>query len=198
MRTPAEYTKNIRNKIITEDMLGACAFSVNKRAKNYRDTERRTRNIAWKDEAREKKEGFYKQKDFLLSIVSPDCIHSEEQRHKERVYDWEPDFDEISPEDTVHEGEYYDRDVHRVVEFKDRFVTSTVYYLYYQLGTYSFHRPIFEYEVSKYPELEVKDIGSLATFGKDANDLISMQFVKKVIELIRSGEYVLKSGKECA
>ena len=40
MRTPKEYTDNLKKKIITENMLLDCLYSVNKRAKNYRDKER--------------------------------------------------------------------------------------------------------------------------------------------------------------
>lgn len=40
MRTPYEYTKNLKNGIITRDMLLDCLYSVNKRAKNFRDKER--------------------------------------------------------------------------------------------------------------------------------------------------------------
>lgn len=37
MRTPKEYSENLKNGIITAEMLEACLFSVNKRAKNCRD-----------------------------------------------------------------------------------------------------------------------------------------------------------------
>ena len=40
MRTPKEYTDNLKKKTITESMLLDCLYSVNKRAKNYRDKER--------------------------------------------------------------------------------------------------------------------------------------------------------------
>ena len=43
MRTPKEYTDNLQKKIITENMLLDCLYSVNKRAKNYRDKEREYR-----------------------------------------------------------------------------------------------------------------------------------------------------------
>lgn len=43
MRTPKEYTDNLKKKIITENMLLDCLYSVNKRAKNYRDKEREYR-----------------------------------------------------------------------------------------------------------------------------------------------------------
>ena len=35
MRTPKEYTDNLKKKTITESMLLDCLYSVNKRAKNY-------------------------------------------------------------------------------------------------------------------------------------------------------------------
>lgn len=58
MKTPPEYTKNLKKKLITEQMLSDCLFSVNKRAKNYRDqaqkhkfdiTEAQAKGLKWKD-----------------------------------------------------------------------------------------------------------------------------------------------------
>lgn len=40
MKTPKEYRDNLLNHIITKQMLVDCLYSVNKRAKNYRDKER--------------------------------------------------------------------------------------------------------------------------------------------------------------
>lgn len=37
MRTPQEWTKNLENGTISEEMLDAALYSVNKRAKNCRD-----------------------------------------------------------------------------------------------------------------------------------------------------------------
>ena len=47
MRTPAMYTKNLKNHVITTQMLLDCLFSVNKRAKNYRDQERKYRHMRY-------------------------------------------------------------------------------------------------------------------------------------------------------
>ena len=44
MRTPKEYTNNIKNYIITKQMLLDCLYSSNKRAKNWRDKEREYRH----------------------------------------------------------------------------------------------------------------------------------------------------------
>lgn len=45
MKTPAKYTKNLQQGIITDEMLEMALFSVNKRAKNWRDKKREYRNI---------------------------------------------------------------------------------------------------------------------------------------------------------
>ena len=37
MKTPKHYNDNLKNNIITEEMFSDCLYSVNKRAKNYRD-----------------------------------------------------------------------------------------------------------------------------------------------------------------
>ena len=41
----------------------------------------------------------------------------------------------------------------------------------------------------KYEHLQIIDIDELCTYGHEVEDLVSTQFVKKVIELIESGEY---------
>ena len=79
MRTPKEYTNNIKNHIITKQMLLDCLYSSNKRAKNWRDKER--------DE----------QKDIMLSILHPVCIHKELLGYeRRRIYDYEDDLVNIS------------------------------------------------------------------------------------------------------
>ena len=85
MKTPKEYRDNLLNHIITKQMLVDCLYSVNKRAKNYRDKERKQRaysrchryvdNSAFIEGAREKKLEMYRMKDMLLQILTPICIH---------------------------------------------------------------------------------------------------------------------------
>lgn len=80
MRTPKEYTDNLKKKIITENMLLDCLYSVNKRAKNYRDKEREYRQYYRRnryaydkygniDRCQEMKEEYYSKKEKLLSIL---------------------------------------------------------------------------------------------------------------------------------
>lgn len=170
MKTPKAFSMNLRNHIITEDMLGACIYSVNKRAKNFRDrtrklyseidTKRSTygqtgveyqlKNIAT---AKATKEYYYRYKDQLLSLVTPVSIHF------------------------VNDGNYYD--IRR-------------YYLFYRVGSYSFHHPIEVKDLEKYPDLPQEDIGTLTTYGHEIEDLISVQFVDKVLHLIRTGRYIFQ------
>lgn len=81
MRTPAEYTRNLKNNILTIQMLEDCAYSSNKRAKNARDNQAYYRNLRIEngfyrdkygneDTARQKKEEYYHQKEkYYLSLI---------------------------------------------------------------------------------------------------------------------------------
>lgn len=156
MKTSKEFKRNVENRIITSDMLGACIYSVNKRAKNYRDKEWEYReyyrthrfyhddfnNV---DKCRSLKLQYYNKKEVLLSLLQPTCIHHEK---------------------------------------------NGGYFLMYVCGSYSFHLPIKAEELTHYNDLTIKEIDRLHTCGEDISDLISMQFVEKVLLLIKSGNYV--------
>ena len=63
--------------------------------------------------------------------------------------------------------------------------------LFYDLGgEHTFHSPIDEDELDNY-DLERIEIETLNTFGKEIQDLISNQFVTKLIQLIETGDYTL-------
>ena len=203
MRTPAEYTKNLNKNIITREMLLDCLYSVNKRAKNWRDKERDVREKCRrnryfydkynnKEKAREQKEKYYQQKDIMLSVLSPTCIHKEGVGYeRRRIYDYEPDYDKYLG-NFVWENRYYDKDMEEFVYFGDIELKDCPiyhYYLFYDLGgKHTFHTPINEEEMKDY-DLPVIDISQLQTFGHDISDLISMQFVKKMIALISSANF---------
>lgn len=197
MRTPKEYTNNVKNGIITKRMLSDCLFSVNKRAKNCRDKEASYRysydKYNTEERYRDKKEDYYRQKEKMLSLLKPDCIHQEPFKCKKRIYDYEPEYyDFFDSSSRVYEGCYYDRDMREDVFFIDVLMDDSRYYLFYDLGEHSFHTPISSEEIKYYQELEIKEIGSLITYGKEIGELISTQFVQKIIALIDSGEYRLE------
>ncbi len=59
----------------------------------------------------------------------------------------------------------------------------------YDVGGRTFHSPVSEQQLGKYEYLRVKDIDQLRTEGKEIGELVSTQFVNKVISLIESGNY---------
>lgn len=75
------------------------------------------------------------------------------------------------------------------VDFKDVYTNFYDYYLYYQINEFGFHQPIIS-EI-EYPELEIVQISNLETFGKDINDLVSMQFVKKTLETLKTSNKIM-------
>ncbi len=203
MRTPKNYTDNLKNGIITMEMLSECIYSVNKRAKNCRDQERKYREKGrynrfyydkynTEERYREKKNEYYHLKDKFLALCKPTCIHTEIQNVRVRVYDYEVDYNKRCKKyPTVHRGEYWDDNLNEYVEFTDVIVPEKKYYLYYELPKHSFHTPIKDYTPSDYKDCSVIDIGVLNTMGNDINDLISTSFVKKVLEIIATGSYQL-------
>ena len=213
MRTPCIYTKKLKEKVITKDMLLDCLFSVNKRAKNFRDKERELKEKIsemkrWNshyydkyhsiDKAKEKKLLYYNQKDILLSVLSPVCIHKEKSGYSRiRIYDYEGKryWKHMDAEDYVWANCYYDREMDEEVYFidiEDKNKPQYRYYLFYDVGAdHTFHRPILESELKKY-NLPVKEISELQTYGHEITDLISAQFVSKVVEIIEQGEFTLE------
>ena len=76
-----EINKNLKNGLVTPEILGYAAYSVNKRAKNWRDKEREYREQNYyfrrynryyddkynnEERARDKKEEYYKLKDSII------------------------------------------------------------------------------------------------------------------------------------
>ncbi len=213
METPSIYKKNLKNSIVTDEMLAAAIFSVNKRAKNARDKEREYRDFYRRnryysddfgneDRARERKEYYYSLKDELLQFADDKCIciHRVGHEHdiRRRIYDYEQEYNEVDDSEVVWSNCYYDREMCAEVWFVD-IVESTYteyeYFLFYDFGNYSFHHPINldnvkdeNEELAKYGK-EIIEIDSLETNGEDIANLMSMTFVKKVLEVLKGKGY---------
>lgn len=205
MITPKKFTDNINKTIITTTMLEAALFSVNKRAKNYRDKEKEYRysygihSQKNRAEMKSKKEDMYRKKEILLSVIKPVCIHKEIIGYeKVRVYDYERGYSKKYFYHFLHgtivwQNCYYDWEKDVEVSFFDYIIPDQPiynYYLYYVVGTHTFHSPIKNPE--NYQDLQVKEIDKLETLGMKITDLVSMQFVDKILNLIKqnSFEYV--------
>lgn len=212
MKTPKEYTNNLKNNIITKEMLLTCLYSSNKRAKNYRDKERQYReyrkfNRYFYDKydnegkMKEKKEEYYKQKEILLSIINPICIHKELYGYeKERIYDYEKRYKKYLKKGLfVWENCFWNSEIGCEIWFGDIELKDSPlyhYYYFYDLGMeYTFHSPIDEDELETIiseKRLKIVEIDQLNTEGKEITNLISNQFVIKVIKLIQTKNYTLK------
>ena len=205
MRTPKRYTDLIKNKKITNKIIAECIYSVNKRAKNYRDKiedykqagfyRYKENNI---ENAKEQKEKYYSMKEDLLLNFSPKLIHKQYAGEKrQRVYSYQKNYTKLYNEkinDIIKENSYYDYDRNREVDFFDYSLGEKkhLYFLYYEIGEYSFHTPITEERVEKNTQLEIKEIDeNFQTHGADIADLLSTQFVQKVIDLLDSGDYTI-------
>ena len=205
MRTPKRYTDLIKNKKITNKIIAECIYSVNKRAKNYRDKMEDYKQAGFYrykenniENAKEQKEKYYSMKEDLLLNFSPKLIHKQYAGEKrQRVYSYQKNYEKLYNEkrnDIVWENSYYDYDRNKEVEFFDYSLGEKkyLYFLYYEIGEYSFHTPITEERVEKNTQLEIKEIDeNFQTHGADIVDLLSTQFVQKVIDLLDSGDYTI-------
>ena len=205
MRTPKIYNDLIKNKEITNKIIAECIYSVNKRAKNYRDKIEDSNQAGFykykeinNEKAKEQKERYYSMKEDLLLNFSPKLVHKQYVGEKrQRVYSYQKNYEKLYNEkrnDIVWENSYYDYDRNKEVDFFDYSLGEKkyLYFLYYEIGEYSFHTPITEERAEKNTELEIKEIDeNFQTHGADIVDLLSTQFVQKVIDLLDSGDYTI-------
>ena len=101
-----------------------------------------------------KKQEYYEQKEQLLSVVEPTCIHKEHFGFaKIRSYDYQEEYKK-NRKRFVWENCYFDRELGREVWFGDVLdKTSPIYhyYLFYDInGTKTFHSPISESDIEYY------------------------------------------------
>ncbi|MCY6354348.1 hypothetical protein [Clostridium sp. ZS2-4] len=202
MRTSKIFTDNLKKRIITMEMLELALYSINKRAKNCRDkkqeyyykgkSSRYDKYFKSVEKYKEKEKEYYSQKDILLcTLLKPIYIHEEsiKREHRIRYYDYEPEFENLSDK-AVYENGYYDKEVGDYVEFIDiiEIEETKNYYLFYKTNKYSFHTPISE-QIAKKSNIDIIHIEGLNTEGKEITELVSTQFVKKLMELVASKEY---------
>ena len=150
------------------------------------------------EKAKEQREKYYSMKEDLLLNFSPKLVHKQYVGEKrQRVYSYQKNYEKLYNEkrnDIVWENSYYDYDRNKEVDFFDYSLGEKkyLYFLYYEIGEYSFHTPITEERAEKNTQLEIKEIDeNFQTHGADIVDLLSTQFVQKVIDLLDSGDYTI-------
>ena len=198
MTPPKEYLKNLKNHTITEQMLSDCLFSVNNRALNSRDNEHKYIHYipdpyGNANKYRKKKLEYYSMKRVLLSILEPAYIQKGEVLQRKRTYDYEEGYEDILKSGNyVNNSGFYDPDRKEHVEFVVQMIPETVYYLTYTLSNRTFRVPLEESEIKQYPDLEVVDVGRITpVYGDITADMLSVQFVEKILLLIKNRNYTL-------
>ena len=198
MTPPKEYLKNLKNHTITEQMLSDCLFSVNNRALNSRDNEYKYTHYipdpyGNANKYRKKKQEYYSMKRVMLSVLEPSLIQRGEVLQHKRTYDYEEGYEEILKSGNyVNNSGFYDPDRKEHVEFVVQMIPQTVYYLTYTLSNRTFRVPLEESEIKQYPDLEVVDVGRITpVYGDITADMLSVQFVEKILLLIKNRNYTL-------
>ena len=205
MKTPNLYKELINEKKITNEIIAECIYSVNKRAKNYRDKIKEYKNGRSHqhlesniEKAEEEMGKYYQLKEEFLKVSTPTLIHKQFiGEEKKRVYSYEKNYEKLLKEktnDIFWKNSYYDYDKDMEIEFFDYHLGTKkyLYFLYCEIGEYSFHSPVSEKIAESNTELEIQEIDeNFKTHGSKIEGLLSMQFVKKVLGLLQSEDYTI-------
>ena len=205
MKTPKLYNELINEKKITNEIIAECIYSVNKRAKNYHDKIKEYKNGSFHqhlesniEKAEEEMGKYYQLKEEFLKVFTPNLIHKQFiGEKKKRVYSYEKNYEKLLKEktnDIFWKNSYYDYDKDMEIEFFDYHLGTKkyLYFLYCEIGEYSFHSPVSEKIAESNTELEIQEIDeNFKTHGSKNEGLLSMQFVKKVLELLQSEDYTI-------
>lgn len=209
MHTPEEYARSIKDRIITEPILSNCLYSANSRLTNWREREREFQirmgenhflydRYEFQDRCESQKSKYIHQEEVLLSILQPICIQKEFAGYlRQRVYENEDRYDYLRRTGSfVNENFYFDQSAGTEVWYGDlelRDQPQYRYYLLYAAGGREFHHMIGENDVDEWG-LTVEEIGTLERVKFERKELLSPQFVTKVIDLIESGDYQYQSA----
>ena len=205
MKTPKLYNDLINEKKITNEIIAECVYYVNKRAKNYRDKIKEYKNGRSHqhlesniEKAEEEMGKYYQLKEEFLKVFTTNLIHKQFiGEKKKRVYSYEKNYEKLLKEktnDIFWKNSYYDYDKDMEIEFFDYHLGTKkyLYFLYCEIGEYSFHSPVSEKIAESNTELEIQEIDeNFKTHGSKNEGLLSMQFVKKVLELLQSEDYTI-------
>jgi len=162
MKTPDTYNSLIESRVITTELAADVIYSLNKRAKNWRDSHpekyremRDLRITGGSIEKMRKRYGaldYYRDKDFIIiSLFMPQKIH----------------------------------------------IINGIEYLYYRVHHSVFHLPLYVYRgygLTPPSGLKKEKGDNSVTSGEEKTRLLSLQFCRRVIELVKQGGFILIEG----
>ncbi|MCP4138445.1 MAG: hypothetical protein GY754_46235 [bacterium] len=168
MKTPEEYKKMVNSKILTTEMIATVIYSLNKRAKNWKD----------KNPAVYRKAKKYR----FLSLVSDSPKYAREaDRYKVLEY--------YKHKDYILMALFQPTLIH---------VINGMEYLYYKVHRSDYHLPGYIYELYGFdslPPVQVVEVKDFFTRGEAVYRLLPVRFCNSVIELIKQGDFVLVDGE---
>ena len=200
MKTPKEWRDLVAKKQVTELMIGQVLFSINKRAKNYREQKRKYQNsqayfaTSYLANYEEKKATLYQMKKEILAVFSPTAIHTTLYTHDfiQKVYQDEVAYQALRPKDVLYTGFSQTTGL----PFKAILITRSrkVFFLLYEIAGYSFHQPIEKEELAAFPFLKQYALTeNFQVAGQDPATLLSLQFCRKVHQLMVRGDFTIVS-----
>lgn len=192
MKTPENYTKQLKDKNLSEEVIAHVLYSINKRAKNYRDKKKEYANSTYLYSIQnythydEKMNEAYKMKHDILSIYEPIEIHKTtyHNTYKKRIYETDPNYDKISRKNVIKIEYDFQRNQHyKMCHISNK---ETKFFLYFEISDFKFHMPIREIELEKFRHLLIKKLeNNFNTKGRHSTELLSPQFCKKVFLLLQ-------------
>lgn len=196
MKTPVKYSNLAKNNELNNEIIGHVAFSINKRAKNYRDKRNEYRYSNYRhayscmQSYEEKMNEAYTMKANILSLFKPIEVHQATFKSEfyKIVYSDQPEYSQIRPHQVRSAG----RSLTTGNKYKEILIEKSriQYFLYYEIDNFKFHQPIDEIELENYTDLSVKTLeDNFKVDGKKGTELLSAQFCKKVYQLIQSEKY---------
>lgn len=198
MKTPTKYSKLVKKNELDKELIGHVAFSINKRAKNYRDKRNEYRYSNYRhayscmQSYEEKMNEAYTMKTNILSLFKPIEVHQATFKNEfyKIVYSDQPEYSQIKPHQVRSTG----RSLTTGNKYKEILIEKSriQYFLHYEINNFKFHQPIDEIELENYADLSVKILeDNFKVDRKKGTELLSAQFCKKVYQLLQSGEYTL-------
>ncbi len=166
MITSNIYKNHLKDHVITWDMLASCLYSASRRAVNYR-----LRNTyPW-----------LKKKEYIWDGKRTDSSKLIKQflEKEELYYDYKKIFLSLMEPTCIHKKPVFNKEGN----------IAYIYYLYYVLSEKRTYRlPIDNPDDYQLP---VEPISITPIHGAAVCNLVSVQFIRKMINLIESGDYCL-------
>ena len=193
MKTPEEFKSNLKNEVVTDEMIANVCWSYYIRSINYN---RRENDYIKECSFYNLRNKFTKRKDIfnmkLMGILDLyekylKSIIKQKIPKIEKIFDYDKKYYNINWNDVINTGYYYDNELHRFVEFIGvKKLSHYNYYLHYEFpNDYNFYIPIDSPdEYVKTYNLEIKNANKPILFGIDVNNLLTCQFCDKVYKLL--------------